>query len=195
MTTHKIILASTSPYRKKLLIQLNIPFTVLPPAVDEEELKKNSSVSLPDLPLFLAKKKAESLCSLYPQNIIIGCDQLGMIHTTAIHKSGSRARAIEQLKSLQGQTHSLITAFSVHSMGHWYHHVDTTHLHMRQLTDEQIIRYVDLENPIDCAGSYKIEGLGIALFEKIETQDPTAIVGLPLMALSRILEKIGLSSI
>jgi septum formation protein len=186
----KIILASTSPYRKKLLEQLNISFTAVAPLVDEETLKKTSSVSLSDLPLFLAQKKAESLIALYPHSIIIGSDQMGLLDSHSLNKAGTRDKAITQLLSLQGRTHTLLTALSVYSSGQWFHHVDTTKLTMRPLTREQIVRYVDLENPIDCAGSYKIEALGVSLFENIESRDPSAIVGLPLMALTRILDSV-----
>lgn len=189
----KLILASTSPYRKKLLEQLNVPFLAVAPIADEDALKKTSSVSLPDLPLFLAQKKAESLISLYPQSIIIGSDQMGLLDARALNKAGTKDKAITQLLSLQGRTHTLLTAMSVYSAGKWYHHVETTKLTMRSLTREQIVRYVDLENPVDCAGSYKIEALGVSLFENIESKDPSAIVGLPLMALTRILESAGIS--
>lgn len=190
--TPKLILASTSKYRKALLEQLNVPFQAIAPLVDEEVLKKQSSVSLPDLPLFLAKKKAESLVSLYPNSVIVGSDQMGLLDHTPLNKAGSRQKAIEQLSLLSGKSHTLVTAVSVYAQGKWHHHVDTTTLTMRHLTKEQITHYVDLENPIDCSGSYKIEALGIALFEKIETKDHTAIVGLPLIALCRILETVGL---
>lgn len=187
----KVILASTSKYRKKLMEQLHVPFTAVAPLADEDALKKQSAVSLPDLPLFLAQKKAESLIPLYPNSIIIGSDQMGLIGTTALNKAGTKEKAIQQLMSLQGRTHTLLTAMSVHANGQWFHHVDTTKLTMRALTREQIVRYVDLENPIDCAGSYKIEALGVSLFEKVESTDPSSIVGLPLMALTDILAKSG----
>lgn len=187
----KIILASTSKYRKQLMEQLNVPFTAVAPLADEEALKKQSSVSLADLPLFLAQKKAESLIALYPNGIIIGSDQMGLLGSTALNKAGTKDKAIQQLMSLQGRTHTLLTAMSVYTQGQWHHHVDTTKLTMRALTREQIVRYVDLENPVDCAGSYKIEALGVSLFEKVESNDPSSIVGLPLMALTHILEKIG----
>lgn len=189
----KIILASTSQYRKKLLEQLNVPFTAIAPLADEAVLKKTSSVSLPDLPLFLAQKKTESLIAIYPQSIIIGSDQMGLLDSKPLDKAGTKDKAITQLLSLQGRTHTLLTALSVYCAGKWFHHVDTTKLTMRALTREQIVRYVDLENPIDCAGSYKIEALGVSLFENIESKDPSAIVGLPLMALTRILESAGIS--
>ena len=191
----KIILASTSPYRKQLLQQLNLQFTTVKPLADEESLKKTAKVSLLDLPLFLAQKKAESLITQYPQDLIIGSDQMGLLNNTPLNKTGTKDKAIQQLKTLQGKTHTLLTALAVYAQGKWHHHVDTTTLTMRSLTDEQIKNYVDLENPIDCAGSYKIEGLGVSLFEHVKTKDPSAIVGLPLMALTLILEKLSIKVI
>ncbi len=186
----RIILASTSPYRKKLLQQLNLAFSVEAPAVDEAVLKKTAQVSLPDLPLYLAQKKAESVASLFPSDIIIGSDQMGLFDHKSLDKPGTRDKAILQLQTLQGHTHQLLTALCVIHRGKLLQHVDITELTMRSLTDSQIKNYVDLENPVDCAGSYKFEGLGIALFAKVQTKDPSAIVGLPLMALTQILESL-----
>lgn len=191
----KIILASTSIYRKQLLQQLNLNFSAVAPTVDEEDLKKTAQVSVPDLPLFLAKKKAESLVSNYPQDLIIGCDQMGLLGKLSLNKAGTKDNAIAQLKKLQGQTHQLLSAMAVYCKGQWAFHTDITELTMRPLSDEQIRNYVDLENPLDCAGSYKIEGLGVSLFEKVQTKDPSAIVGLPLMALTQILEKFSVKVI
>lgn len=191
----KIILASTSPYRKQLLQQLNVQFITVSPLADEDALKKTAQVSIHDLPLFLAQKKAESLITQFPQDLIIGCDQMGLLGNTPLNKAGTKDKAISQLKSLQGKTHTLLTAMAIYAKGTWHHHVDTTSLTMRPLTDEQIKNYVDLENPIDCAGSYKIEGLGISLFAEVKTKDPSAIVGLPLMALTLILEKLAIKVI
>lgn len=187
-----IILASTSAYRKKLMEQLHVPFMAIKPLADEEQLKKTSTVSATDLPLFLAQKKAESLIALYPGSTIIGSDQMCLLPSGPLSKPGTRDRAIEQLLKMESKSHMLITALSVYSSGQWFHHVDTTTLFMKSLSRAQIVRYVDLDNPIDCAGSYKMESLGITLFEKIETQDHTAIVGLPLLGLITILNRLDL---
>jgi septum formation protein len=186
----RIILASTSPYRRKLLQQLNLTFSVESPAVDEAVLKKTAQVSLPDLPLYLARKKAESVAALFPNDIVIGSDQMGLFDHKSLDKPGTKDKAVLQLKKLQGSTHQLLTALCVIHRGKLFQHLDITELTMRPLNDAQIKNYVDLENPVDCAGSYKFEGLGIALFEKVQTKDPSAIVGLPLMALTQILESI-----
>ncbi len=186
----RIILASTSPYRKKLLQQLNLTFSVEAPTVDEAVLKKTAQVSLPDLPLYLAQKKAESVASLFPNDIVLGSDQMGLFNHKSLDKPGTKDKAILELQKLQGQSHQLLTALCVIHRGKIFQHVDVTELTMRSLNDSQIKNYVDLENPVDCAGSYKFEGLGIALFAKVQTKDPSAIVGLPLMALTQILESL-----
>ena len=191
----KIILASTSPYRKKLLQQLNLSFQTISPTVDEDILKKSAPVSLPDLPLFLAQKKAESISQQFPLDIVIGCDQMGLFRGQTLNKTGTKEKAIAQLQLLQGQTHQLLTAIAVLSNGQIETHTDVTELTMRPLSPAQIRNYVDLENPIDCAGSYKIESLGVCLFDKIQTQDPSAIVGLPLMALTKILKTFSIEVI
>lgn len=188
----QIVLASTSLYRKKLMEQLHVPFIAVSPLADEEQLKRTSTVSTPDLPLFLAQKKAESLIGLYPNSTLIGSDQMCLLPSGPLSKPGNRDRAIEQLLKMENKAHTLITALSVYHSGQWFHHVDTTTLFMKSLSQEQIVRYVDLDNPIDCAGSYKMESLGIALFDKIETQDHTAIVGLPLLGLTTILNRLGI---
>lgn len=187
----KVLLASESAYRRQLLQQINLKFNAQAPTVDEDHLKKMAPVSLSDLPLYLAKKKAESLLSANPGGITIGCDQMGLLKGQPLNKPGTKDKAIEQLKKMQGQTHQLITAMAVHYKHVWETHTDITLLRMKPLTETQIRHYVDLENPVNCAGSYKIEGLGLTLFESIETKDHTAIIGLPVMALCRILEKFG----
>ncbi len=191
----KLILASTSIYRQQQLKQLNVPFQSMAPQVDEDQLKKQAPVSTTDLPLYLAQKKAESLALLYPQSIIIGADQIGFLGNTTLGKAGTKDKAILQLLQLQGKTHQLHTAIAVYLNGQWLLHVDVTELTMRTLSEAQIRHYVDLENPIDCAGSYKFEGLGISLFDKISTKDPTSIIGLPLMTLTNFLTQFGLPPI
>lgn len=186
----KILLASQSKYRRELLDRLKINYTHASPTVDEEQLKKTPGISLLDLPLFLAQKKAESLIPTNPDGLTIGCDQMAFLDGKKLDKPGHKEKAVKQLISLQGCTHSLITAVAIHKEGQWIKHVDTTLLTMKPLDESQIRHYVDLENPIDCAGSYKIESLGIVLFSSIKTEDFTAITGLPLLALSRIFNEL-----
>lgn len=191
----KLILASTSVYRQQQLKQLNVPFQSVSPQVDEEQLKKQAPVSTTDLPLYLAQKKAESVVALFPQSVIIGCDQMGFLGSMTLGKAGTKDKAIQQLLKLQGQTHQLHTAVAIYNDGQWLLHVDVTELTMRTLSEAQIRHYVDLENPIDCAGSYKFEGLGVSLFKKISTKDPTSIIGLPLMTVAQFLSQLSLSPV
>ena len=187
----KILLASESKYRRQLLDRLRIKYSHAAPMVDEELLKQTALVSPLDLPLYLARKKAESLLKTNSGGITIGCDQMAFLGTEALNKPGSKEKAIRQLTAMQGKTHTLVTAMAVHKDDQWLTHVDTTSLTLRPLSAEEIRSYVDLENPVDCAGSYKVESLGITLFDSIKTQDFTAITGLPLLALSRILTQFG----
>lgn len=187
----KILLASQSRYRRELLDRLNITYAVASPTVDEELLKKNATVSLLDLPLYLAQKKAESLCDQNVNGITIGCDQMAILNNQVLHKPGTAEKALQQLLDLQNQTHVLITAMAIHFKGQWFHHTDITRLTMAALDKSQLERYIQADQPLDCAGSYKIEKQGIALFDRIETEDFTAITGLPLLALSRTLKKLG----
>ena len=191
----KLILASTSKYRQQQLKQINVAFQAVAPLIDEEALKKTAPVSKTDLPLFLAQKKAESLIAQFPQSTIIGSDQMGFLGSKPLGKAGTKEKAIQQLLDLQGKTHQLHTAVAVYSQGQWLQHVDITELTMKPLTEKQIRHYVDLENPIDCAGSYKFEALGITLFEHVQTKDPSSITGLPLMTVALFLNRLGLSPI
>ena len=185
-----LILASTSAYRRTLLQRLGLPFECKPPGVDELAL------AMPDdLPQILAERlareKASAVAARYPDATVIGSDQMAVIGSTVLGKPGTVDAACEQLARLSGQTHQLITALCVIQEEQVLLHTDITRLSMRRLTAEEIKRYVAADNPVDCAGAYKIEERGIALFEKLETADPTAITGLPLMALTSILRSLG----
>ena len=165
-----VILASTSVYRKALLERLGLAVVCEPPGVDEDSYK--SSIEDPfALAATLASAKARAVAQRHPGRIVIGGDQL-----------------------VAGKTHELVTAMSVIAPdGAEHRHTDIAWMTMRPLDRERIERYVRLDCPIDCAGAYKIESAGIALFETIETGDHTAITGLPLMALTTILERLGLA--
>lgn len=186
----KLVLASTSPYRQALLKQLALPFEAQKPLIDEEK-EKDPSLAPQKLAEKLAFLKAESLKS--PEKVVIGGDQLVAHCGMILGKPHTRERALEQLFNMQGQTHELITAICVFDGDQSIPYVDITRLHMKSLTRPQIERYVDLDEPWDCAGAYKIEKHGMMLFEKIESQDFSAIQGLPLLALSRILTNSGFS--
>lgn len=188
-----LILASTSKYRKELLDRLHLQYNSQSPPVDEEDLKKQHRGNL-ELSQFLSIKKAESCVG--PNTVVIGADQLIQFEGQVIGKSGGLDKAFAQLKSMSGRTHELITSFCIiatHTTSEEKRIIYTnrTRMHMRNLSDEQIRRYLQIESPYDCAGSYKIEKFGMSLFEKIDTDDFTAIQGLPLIALINALKECG----
>lgn len=192
INSKQLILASTSPYRKELLEKLDLKFVALKPLIDEEKEKRPELDSL-QLAQHLAFLKAQSLAG--PNKVVIGGDQVVSFQGKILGKSHNQENAIKQLLSLQGQTHELITAVCLFDENKAIPFVNITKLKMRNLNQEQICRYVELDNPIDCAGSYKIEKSGIALFQSIESEDFTAIQGLPLIQLNSELQKLGLISL
>lgn len=185
-----LILASTSPYRKALLERLGIPFRVENPPVDEDDWKQKGLLP-EELALTLAIEKARTVASDNLESLVIGSDQLAVLEGTILGKPGSRKRAIEQLSRLAGKTHRLFTAVCVRHGSRERVIQDAVSLRMRQLDRAAIERYVDFDEPFDCAGSYKIESRGICLFEQIDCADATAIEGLPLLALSHLLREFG----
>ena len=186
----KIILASKSPYRKELLKRLGIEFEVDVSNVDENIFK--ASISDPEnLSMTLSKQKALSVLQRRSGTIVIGSDQVGHFNGDILGKPKTIENAFAQLKTLQGNTHTLYTAVTVMSAQNCIQFSDRTELTMKNLTDTQIKRYIEIDTPLDCAGGYKIEKAGIGLFEKIETHDFSAIVGLPLMTLSKVLNEFG----
>ncbi|MGC1272703.1 MAG: Maf family protein [Planctomycetaceae bacterium] len=191
--TSDLILASTSPYRRALLDRLGIPFRCVAPDVDEDVVKCEIADPI-ELAERLAVAKAEAVADRFPDAVVIGSDQLAMLDGDILGKPGNADRAVDQLKRLAGRTHELITAVCVlrTSDASRRIHIDRTRLTMRSLSRNEFARYVALDSPIDCAGSYKIESAGIALFERIETDDFTAITGLPMIALTTILREFGI---
>lgn len=175
-----VILATTSHYRQALFKRLAIPFQAIGPNVNEDAFK-NKGLSLIELTETLALLKARDLAIKYPDSIIIGSDQAVGLNNLVFSKPGTVARAIEQLQSLSGQTHQLVTAVAIIKGPKEVLFHQVTNLKMRVLTPTQIQNYVSLDNPLDCAGSYKIEEHGISLFESIVGQDFNSIIGLPLM--------------
>jgi septum formation protein len=190
MTPPELILASTSPYRRALLERLGLPFRSVAPGIDEEALKHPLHAPQP-LAEMLAEAKARSLAADFPSAAIIGSDQLVALHHSVLGKPGTADQAIEQLLQMSGQRHELITAMVVVQGNRLFRHTDITHLHMRRLTRPEIERYVEADRPLDCAGAYKLECRGIALFHKIESADQSAITGLPLIVLTTILRDLG----
>ncbi len=187
----EIILASGSIYRKQLLQRLGITFECIPSTVDESPLK-TSVLDPSKLAMELSKLKALDIYNNNPDKIIIGSDQVCYFNNEVLSKSGNKDKSIEILKKLSGQKHILATAYTIIDEQRVITKINETVLTMKELNEESIKRYVELDNPIDCAGSYKLELHGISLFNNIETTDQTAIIGLPLIELGKDLESLGI---
>ncbi len=185
---NQLILASTSVYRQELLKRLGLSFKAQAPGVDEDAEKKKGFQPR-KLAEHLACLKARSLVA--PGSVVIGGDQLVDFQGQILGKPGSIDTAIQQLQAMSGKSHILITAVCVASDGGETLITDITRMTLRTLTLSEIERYVHHDLPLDCAGAYKIEKLGIALMQKIETEDFTAIQGLPLMKLANVLREKG----
>lgn len=191
-TTDKLVLASSSPYRKALLGKLGLPFETASPAIDETP---SSGEQPQELALRLAREKAAALATAFPEHLIIGSDQVAVLGEQRLSKPGDRANALRQLRAAAGKSVAFYTSVCVlnAASGESRSDLDRTLVWFRPLTEAQIERYVDKEKPFDCAGSFKSESLGIALFEKLETEDPNALIGLPLIRLIGLLEAFGLT--
>lgn len=172
--------------------RLRVPFTCEAPGVNEDAVKQLNQDPVATVQE-IARLKAQAVLGRNPTCVVIGSDQAVVIDNELLGKPGDRMGAIKQLTHLRGREHRLITAVTIANSEGLIEFHDTTRLVMRDLTDGEIARYVDAEEPFDCAGSYKIEQLGIALFERIDSHDHTAIVGLPMLRLSRELRKIGMA--
>ncbi len=188
----KLVLASTSAYRRSLLERLGIPFETARPQTDERPLKGESPTATA---LRLAADKARAVADQFPDALVIGSDQVAHLGNEIFGKPGTVERAIEQLSRMRGQTVVFDTALAVLNTrtGRVRRENVPTIVRFRALSDDEIVRYVEAERPLDCAGSAKSEGLGIALLESLSGDDPTALVGLPLIALSRMLRAEGLA--
>lgn len=185
----ELILASTSRYRRELLSRLGLDFSVDAPQVDESPLPHENPVYTARR---LAVAKAAEVGARHSGAWVIGSDQLAELNGAALGKPGSRDRAIAQLTSMSGRGVVFHTALCVTRAGAAGQvHVDRTVVQLRALQLAEIERYVDAEQPFDCAGSFKSEGRGITLFDAIETRDPTALIGLPLIATARLLRDAG----
>lgn len=192
---HKLILASSSKYRKELLSRLGFPFSTISPDIDETPLPGENPQ---ETALRLAFLKAKAIGARHPDSIVIGSDQVAECRGEQIGKPGSFENAFDQLKKMRGQSVNFHTALCV------WNGQDTdpdksaqkdivkTIVTFRDLPDEELKAYLMIEEPYDCAGSARNEALGIAILEKIESSDPTALTGLPLIALTTMLRKCGL---
>ena len=187
-----LILGSTSPYRRALLSRLGLPFQTVSPEVDETPRPGEAPV---DMALRLAREKAASVTRRHPQAIVIGSDQVADLHGEPLGKPGNHERAVIQLARLSGQTVVFQTALSVQCLESGFEQsaVAAVRVVFRDLGADEIERYLRAEQPYDCAGSAKSEGLGIALLAQIDNDDPTALIGLPLIRTCQMLRAAGLA--
>lgn len=186
-----IVLASSSPYRRALLDRLGIAYESASPGIDETPLGEETAESLT---LRLAINKARALEGRYPHHLIIGSDQVALLDGKPVSKPGTHAAAFAQLQRCSGQCITFATSLCLlnSASGALQTAVEHFHVNFRQLTDAQIERYLHAEQPYDCAGSFKVEGLGISLFESLRGDDPNSLIGLPLIRLCQMLAKEGI---
>ena len=186
----RLVLASTSRYRQELLARLGIPFETTAPNVDESP----AAGEMPQaLALRLACAKAQAAQAAFPDALIIGCDQVAAVGATLLNKPGTHARAVEQLKLMSGKQIAFFTALcllNARTLQRQTAIVPVT-VHMRELSTGLIERYLQAERPYDCAGSARIEGLGITLVARLDGDDPNALIGLPLIKLCDMLRNEG----
>ena len=189
-TQRSVVLGSTSRYRRELMERLRVPFTVAAPHVDETPLPGEAPKALA---LRLALAKAQAVAALHPEAVVIGSDQVADLAGQPLGKPGEHDRAVAQLRQMRGQTVIFQTALAVVCLATGFEQVDLAEVRVvfRDLSDEEIEAYLQAEKPYDCAGSAKSEGLGIALLESIDNDDPTALIGLPLIRTARLLRQAG----
>lgn len=185
-----VVLGSTSPYRRELLARLRIPFSVIAPHVDETP---EPGEAPPALALRLALAKARAVAALHPEAVVIGSDQVADLAGQPLGKPGEHARAVAQLRQMRGQTVVFQTAVAVVCQATGFEQVDLAEVRVvfRNLSDGEIEAYLQAEQPYDCAGSAKSEGLGIVLLASIDNDDPTALIGLPMIRTARLLRQAG----
>jgi septum formation protein len=189
----KLILGSASPYRRALLERLGLPFSIEAANI-EERLKDDETPA--EAVMRLARAKARAVLGRNPGAIVIGSDQLAVRGNEVLGKPGDQVRAVEQLTRSAGCAVEFLTAVCVISSARPAEpeeHIDITRVVFRPLTPAQIQNYIERDQPLDCAGSFRAEGLGIALFERVDSQDPTGLVGLPLIWLSQALDRLDVS--
>lgn len=187
----RLILASTSPYRRELLMRLRLDFEVCAPAVDEAALPDEAPAATAAR---LALAKAKAVAALHPDAIVIGSDQVADLGGEPLGKPGNRQRAAQQLQRMSGCEVLFHTAVAVicQASGYVGQDLAPVRVQFRDLTEDEISNYLDAEQPYDCAGSAKAEGLGIALLAAIESDDPTALIGLPLIRCCTLLRSAGI---
>jgi septum formation protein len=186
-----LILGSTSRYRRELLERLRVPFDVVSPDVDETPLSGEAPRALATR---LALAKAKAVAALHPDAVVIGSDQVADLNGEPLGKPGTHERAVLQLQRMRGQTVVFQTAVSVVCMDSQFEQTELAQIKVRfrELSDAEIEAYLRAEEPYDCAGSAKSEGLGIALLDAIDNDDPTALIGLPMIRTARLLRAAGI---
>lgn len=186
----RLVLASTSPFRKAILEKLGLPFEVRAPEIDESQQANEPPEHLVER---LACSKAKEVAADCPDALIIGSDQVAVIDGTILGKPGNHENAVSQLHLASGKSVTFLTGLCLYNAvtGQSQSEVVPFKVMFRQLTTTQIENYLRAEHPYHCAGSFKSEGLGIALFERLEGEDPNTLIGLPLIRLIRMLEKEG----
>ncbi len=188
----ELVLASSSRHRQALLARLGLPFRAVPPQVDETAAATETPTATA---LRLAEEKAAAVARRYPQALVIGSDQIGELEGRPLGKPGTRERAAAQLAAMSGRTVTFHTGLCVLRLDPPFRAtvLDRTEVRIRRLDRAEIERYLAREDVLDCAGAFRSEGLGISLFEEVRSLDPTALVGLPLIALCRLLRAAGLA--
>ncbi len=191
MPTRPIILASTSRYRRELMTRLRLPFDIVAPDVDESPLPGEAPLAMA---LRLALAKAQAVAHLHPQAVVIGSDQVCDLDGLALGKPGNHARATAQLQQLRRRRVQFHTAVAVvcTETGYQAEDLASVQVRFRTLSDDEIETYLRLDEPYDCAGSGRCEALGITLMDAIDSDDPTALVGLPLIRTARLLRGAGI---
>jgi septum formation protein len=192
VTARRLVLGSTSRYRAELLRRLGLDFESRAPGTEETERTGEAPAMRA---VRLAAAKATDAGAGLPDTLVIGSDQVAELDGVLLEKPGSAERAYEQLMACSGRSahfHTALCLFDTGS-GQLRTHLDLTRVYFRRLDSAEIKRYIEREQPLDCAGSFKCEGLGISLFERIENNDPTALIGLPLIALAQLLREAGLN--
>lgn len=187
-----IILASTSIYRQQQLERLKVAFSIAAPDVEESQLKAQG-LDHRQLSRELSLLKAQDISAANPDAIVIGGDQVACFNGAMLSKPITKQKAFEQLKALAGNQHQLITSLAIIANGEEHLHTCIATMHMRELSDAQIERYIDIDEPFYCCGSYRLEALGISLFDSIECDDYTSIIGIPLMWTAKTLSDLGVS--
>ncbi|MGM0679903.1 MAG: Maf family protein [Pseudomonadota bacterium] len=184
----KLVLASTSAFRKAILEKFGVPFDTASPEVDETARADESAEQLVER---LAEAKARAVVNQFPDALIIGSDQVAVIDGHILGKPGEHAKAVEQLRAASGKTVTFLTGLCLYNSRTDHAQCDVVpfKVHFRQLDDTQIENYLQKEQPYNCAGSFKSEGLGIALFDRLEGDDPNTLIGLPLIRLIQMLEQ------